>query len=93
MSFRFEWDLAKAWRNLQKHGITFDEAATVFEDRLAVVFDDPEHSSNEVREIVVGHSVLERLLVVSFVQTAPNAIRLISSRKATRSETREYEER
>jgi uncharacterized DUF497 family protein len=92
MGLRFEWDSGKATRNLRKHRVAFDEAATVFADPLAAIFDDEEHSDTESREIVIGHSVLGRLLVVSFVQASHGAVRIISARTATRTERREYEE-
>ena len=92
MGLRFAWDTGKADSNLHKHGLTFDEAATVFADPLAVIFDDDAHSSTEIREIVIGHSVLGRLVVVSFVQDSRSGVRIISARAATRTERREYEE-
>ena len=92
MGLQFEWDSAKAGRNLRKHQVAFDEAATVFADPLAAIFDDEAHSSTESREIIIGNSVLGRLVVVSFVQISRNAVRIISARKATRTERREYEE-
>ena len=64
MPLRFEWNEDKAASNVTKHGVTFDEASTVFGDPLAVIFDDEEHSLDEIREIIIGHSVLERLLLV-----------------------------
>jgi uncharacterized DUF497 family protein len=87
----FEWDLAKAAANITRHGVSFEEAATVFEDPLARVHDDPKHSSSERRAIVVGHSLGGRLLLVSFADRGSN-IRLISARPATRLERRDYEE-
>jgi uncharacterized DUF497 family protein len=63
---QFEWDRRRAQANLKKHGVSFEEAATVFRDALAPMFDDPDHSPGEDREIIVGHSVLGRLLLVSF---------------------------
>ena len=66
MSFCFEWDDDKARANQIKLGISFDEAATVFDDSLARIFDDGVHSINERREIIIGHSVNEWLLLVSF---------------------------
>jgi uncharacterized DUF497 family protein len=92
MTLRFEWDLAKAARNTRKLHVDFDEAATVFADPLAAVFDDEEHSDIESREIIIGHSVLGRLLVVSFVEVARYTVRVISARPATRAERKEYEE-
>ena len=87
----FEWDLEKAAANFVHHGLSFEQAATVFEDPLAKIHDDPEHSSAERRAIIVGHSLDGRLLVVSFTDRGSN-IRLISARPATRLERRDYEE-
>src|ERR1043166_6901793 len=64
----FEWDKAKAAANFKKHEVTFDEASTVFSDPLARIFDDTEHSAEERREIIVGHSILGRLLLVYFTE-------------------------
>ena len=85
MDLRFEWDRRKAASNLLKHGVPFDEALTVFRDPLAQIFDDEEHSTREVREIIIGRSVKERLLVISFVDQQ-QAVRLINGRRATRRE-------
>ena len=63
---RFEWDLSKAAANLKKHGVSFKEARTVFENPLAVIFDDEAHSAEERREIIIGHSQQNRLLLVAF---------------------------
>lgn len=93
MSVRFEWHLTKAARNLRKHGVGFDEATTVFNDPLARVLDDEDHSADEERQIIVGHSLWKRLLVVSFTERANEAIRIISARAATRKERRRYEDR
>ncbi|MGH9317982.1 MAG: BrnT family toxin [Thermoanaerobaculia bacterium] len=91
MSFVFEWHFAKAASNLSKHGIGFEEAATVFADPLARIFDDPDHSQAEAREVIVGHSAAERLLVVSFAARR-DSIRIINARQATKRERRDYEE-
>ena len=69
MSVRFEWHVAKADDNFRKHHVAFDEAATVFRDSLAVIFADETHSSTDRRELIIGHSVLGRLLIVSFAET------------------------
>lgn len=87
----FEWDETKAAINLKKHGVNFQEATTVFENPLAIIFDDEEHSINENREIIIGHSRNNRLLLVSYTER-PNAIRIISARLATRREREDYEE-
>jgi len=91
MALRFEWDEDKAASNRSKHGVTFDEASTVFADPLAVIFDDEEHSQGEIREVMVGHSVLQRLLLVSFTERGDDLIRIISARQATKRERKDYE--
>ncbi|HAX76506.1 MAG TPA: hypothetical protein DCY88_11865 [Cyanobacteria bacterium UBA11372] len=88
----FEWDEAKAAANLKKHGVSFEEAKTVFDNPLAVIFDDEAHSVDEKREIIIGHSQQNRLLLVSFTER-PNTIRIISARLATRKEREDYEEK
>jgi uncharacterized protein len=92
MSVRFEWDDDKAKANLKKHKVSFDEASTVFGDALAKIFSDEKHSSEEIREIIVGHSILDRLLLVSFTERRRDVIRIISARVATRNERKSYEE-
>ncbi len=92
LSYRFEWDDDKARSNQIKHGISFDEASTVFDDPLARIFDDGVHSINERREIIVGHSINERLLLVSFVERPKEMIRIISVRSPTKKERKDYEE-
>ncbi len=92
MPLRIEWDEDKAASNVTKHGVTFDEGSTVFGDPLAVIFDDEEHSLDEIREIIIGHSVLERLLLVSFTERGDAIVRIISARKATKRERKDYEE-
>jgi len=89
---RFEWDPAKAAKNFRKHGISFDEAVTVFKDPLALIFDDEGHSEDEHREIIIGMSTLRRILLVCFVERIENTIRIISARSATRTEINDYEE-
>jgi uncharacterized DUF497 family protein len=87
----FEWDDSKADTNLNKHGVSFEEAKTVFVNPLAVIFNDEMHSSmNEQREIIIGHSRQNRLLLVSFTERS-NTIRIISARLATRREREDYE--
>ena len=91
MSLEFEWDEAKAASNQKKHGVTFEEAATVFADPLAAIFDDEVHSEEEQREIIIGHSAKKRLLLVCFTERA-EAIRIISARRATKRERKDHEE-
>lgn len=87
----FEWDNEKAHANKTKHDVDFIEAQTVFSNPLAVIFDDTEHSNEEDREIIIGHSFKNYLLVISFTERL-EAIRIISARKATRNERKDYEE-
>lgn len=87
----FEWNPEKALINLRKHNISFQEAATVFDDSLSVTFPDPDHSIGENRYIIIGMSRAEQLLVVSHTDRE-DRIRIISARKATRPERRFYEE-
>ena len=88
--YLFEWDTAKAETNRLKHGVTFDEATTVFSDPLSMLRTDPDHSLNEQRFIVLGMSNQRRLLVVAFAERPPRT-RLISARRATRKERGQYE--
>jgi uncharacterized protein len=90
-SMMFEWDKSKATANLKKHGVSFEEAKSVFDNVLAVIFDDEAHSVGEKREIIIGHSRNNRLLLISFTER-PNAIRIISARLATRRERKNYEQ-
>ena len=87
----FAWDSRKAERNLSKHGVSFQEAASVFGDPLALTFFDPDHSDDEDRFLTFGHSAAGRLLVVSHADR-DDATRIISARQATRKELRAYEE-
>jgi len=91
MSLQFGWDPNKAKANLAKHGVSFEEAITVFADPLARIFNDEAHSIGEKREIIIGHSNQQRLVLVSF--TGPEErIRLLSARAATRQERKDHEE-
>jgi uncharacterized DUF497 family protein len=87
----FEWDAAKAAANLLRHGVSFEDAATVFQDPLAKIHDDADHSAAERRDIIVGHSVHGQLLLVSFTDRG-SKLRLISARPVTRHERHDYEE-
>jgi uncharacterized protein len=87
----FEWDLPKAITNRQKHGVSFEEAATVFADPLAAIFSDPDHSEDETRELIVGYSDRGRLLIVSFTERPPN-LRIISARVTTPNERRIHQD-
>jgi uncharacterized DUF497 family protein len=88
---RFEWDRAKASANLKKHGVSFEEAQTIFYDDFAVQFLDEEHSSKEDRFLMLGMSSEANLLLVCHCERAGGeVIRIISARKATRSESKFY---
>lgn len=91
MALRFEWDPKKAETNLAKHGVSFEQAVIVFADPLARIFLDEEHSINEVREIIIGHSAQHDLILVNFT-SGEDHIRIFSARKATRVERKDYEE-
>ena len=87
---RFEWDENKAAQNLAKHGVSFEEALTVFGDPLSDTFNDPDHSTDERRFIIIGTSEKGRMLIVA--HTDAEAIRIISAREPTRGEREFYEE-
>jgi hypothetical protein len=87
---KFEWDETKARSNLAKHGVSFEEAASVFGDPLALTFVDPDHSLGEKRWLTFGVSSSDRLLVVAHAERG-RSIRIISARKATRQERGIYE--
>lgn len=88
---KVEWDPAKAASNLKKHGVSFEEAQTIFYDELAVQFFDPEHSSEEARFLLLGMSSEANLLLVCHCERAGgDVIRIISARKATRNESKLY---
>jgi hypothetical protein len=87
----FEWNENKGERNLSKHGVSFEEAKTVFDDPLYVDFYDPDHSEDEERYLIVGESNQGRVLIVSYTERG-NSIRLISAREVTRTEREAYEE-
>jgi len=96
INYNFEWDPIKARDNPEKHGVAFDEAATVFKDPKAISIYDPDHSETEDRWVTMGISEKGRLLIVSHTFRKESedavAIRIISSRKATRHETASYGE-
>jgi uncharacterized DUF497 family protein len=87
----FEWDPGKARQNRRKHRISFEEAATIFGDPLAITYPDPDHSILEERFITVGLSRVNRVLIVAHTDRDQN-IRIISARKTTDRERRHYEE-
>jgi uncharacterized DUF497 family protein len=91
---RFEWDPRKDAANQRKHGVSFEEAVTVFSDERALLLDDPDHSADEDRFILLGLSASLRALVVCHCyREAEDVIRIVSARKATRAERAEYERR
>jgi len=89
-AIRFAWDKAKAAENLRKHGVSFEEASTVFADENARLKHDPDHSQEEDRFILLGLSAKLRMLIVCHVHRKEQIIRLISARKATRNESKQY---
>ena len=88
---QFEWDENKNKLNIQKHGINFNEAKTVFDDALASIFDDIWNSIEEQRELIIGSSNCARLLIISFTERTDGVIRIISARIATNPEVKSYE--
>ena len=88
----FDWDEDKATANVKKHGISFEEAKTVFGDPFSVTIDDPAHSASEYRFVDIGTSASEMILAVAYAERGQK-IRLISCRKATKAERKIYEER
>lgn len=92
MHYRFEWDPAKAAANARKHGVSFEEAKTVFTDVFAAESYDRVHSAEEDRFIIVGRSEAGRVLVVAFTLRDHETIRLISARRAETREEHAYEE-
>ena len=91
MALEFEWDPVKAELNLKEHGVSFDEATTIFRDTLSITISDPDHSDYEDRFIDVGMSHRMQLLVVSYTERR-DKIRIISARRATKAERKNYEE-
>jgi len=91
MGVRFEWDPAKDASNQNKHGVSFEEATTVFGDPLTVTVDDPDHSHEELRFLTLGFSVRNRLIVVVHTDRG-EVLRVVSARHATPTERRIYEQ-
>ena len=91
MGYVFEWDDRKASINFRKHGVSFDEASTVFGDTLSLLLDDPNHSLYEQRFLVMGMSSQQRLIVVAFAERPP-LTRIITARLANRQERKLYEQ-
>ncbi len=88
---RFDWDKNKAAGNLVKHKVSFEEAATVFGDSLSDTFDDPDHSAEERRFLIIGHSENGKLLFVSHTNDG-ETVHIISAREPTRAEREAYEQ-
>ena len=87
----FGWDENEARSNLRKHRVTFIEAVSFFEDPLARIFDGPVHSAEEIREIIIGHSIAGRLLLVCFTESLEDEVRILSARRVTKREKKDYE--
>jgi uncharacterized protein len=90
MSLKFIWDKNKAESNIRKHGITFEEASSVFTDPLSLTIDDPFHSYDEERIVIIGQSFRDRLLVVVHADMG-DTVRIISARPAIKKERKDYE--
>lgn len=91
MPLIFEWDPGKAKSNRRKHGVSFEEACTIFGDSLSITIPDEAHSKEEARSLTMGRSNLWNFLVVAHADSE-TSVRLISARRATRSERKQYEE-
>ena len=87
---QFEWDPDKAVRNFEKHGVSFQDAATVFGDKLSYTFDDPDHSDEELRFLTVGFSQTGKLLIIAHADRN-DKVRIISAREVTKRERRFFE--
>jgi uncharacterized DUF497 family protein len=90
-SVTFEWDARKAAANFRKHGVTFEDGASVFFDPLAITYPDPDHSLEEHREVTLGYTMKKEMVFVSHCERGER-VRIISARPATRTERRQYEE-
>lgn len=90
MKLTFEWNENKARSNIEKHGLSFEEAATAFGDPLSLAIEDPEHSADESRFVLLGTTLRNKLVVVVHAERG-DTIRIISARLATRAERRAYE--
>jgi len=91
LALNFEWDDKKAKSNFIKHGISFEEASTAFGDELSITIEDPLHSDNENRLVLIGKSINQKTIVVIHLEKT-DSIRIISARKATKKEYKFYEE-
>ena len=91
MQYTFEWDAEKARQNVDKHGISFEEAVTAFGDPLSLTVSDPDLSDSEERQLLLGMSRRSRLVVVAFTERG-DRLRIITARRASRREKRKYEE-
>ena len=92
LEYKFEWDPNKDMRNRIKHGVSFDEAQTAFDDPDAVYLEDSEHSADEERFRLIGYSEKLRMLFVCYCYRSYDVVRMISARKATQNERRLYRE-
>ncbi|CAG0950964.1 hypothetical protein ANAEL_00067 [Anaerolineales bacterium] len=92
LKIKFNWDTAKAEKNLVKYDVSFEEASTVFKDSLALYFDDVEHSQKEKREIVIGRPTTRERLLTCFITRTGDTINIISARTSTHKERQNYDE-
>jgi uncharacterized protein len=91
-AIQFNWDPARAAKNLEKYGISFDDAVTLFKDPLALYYDDPEHSQKAKRELVIGKSKTSEKLLTCFFERSEQAIEIISVRASTHGERQNYDD-
>lgn len=89
---KFTWDPDKAEKNIVKYDVSFDEAATIFKDPLALCYDDLEHSQKEKREFVIGRSTTRERLLTCFIVRTEDTVRMISARTSTHRERQDYDE-
>lgn len=92
LKINFKWDPAKAEKNLEKYGVSFDEATTIFNDKHVIYYDDIEHSQKEKRECAIGRSVGRKRLLTCFIVRTQNSVRIISARVSTHGERQNYDE-
>lgn len=92
MQWDFRWDEEKATRNIRKHGISFEEARSAFDDPFSLSVADHRHRDDEERSLLIGSSIRGELLVIAYVERGDNIIRVISARLADRRERKRYEE-
>ncbi|MBE0672993.1 MAG: BrnT family toxin [Anaerolineales bacterium] len=89
---KFNWDAEKAEKNIEKHGVSFDEVVVIFKDRHALYFDDPQHSQKEIRETIVGWSNARKKVLTCFFTRSEDVVTIIGARIATHRESQLYDD-